>query len=117
MAGFARPHLPFSSPKKYWDLYDADSFQLASNPELPSGSPRVAHKRGGEIRNYFPVPDKQDPAEISDKLARKLIHGYYASTSYVDAQIGQSHQVESSGLLNNRKRFPLSGSVVDQIFS
>ena len=87
--GFARPHLPFSAPKQYWDLYDRDSFRLALNPDLPSGSPTVAHKRGGEIRNYFPVPDKQDPTMISNDLARTLIHGYYASTSYVDAQIGK----------------------------
>lgn len=89
VAGFARPHLPFSAPKKYWQLHSPADFQLATNKELPVDSPRVAHKRGGEIRNYFPVPDKQDPAEISDTLARKLIHGYYASTSYVDAQIGK----------------------------
>lgn len=89
VSGFARPHLPFSAPKKYWDLYDANSFPLASHRELPANSPKVAHKRGGEIRNYFPVPDKNDPAAISDSVARKLIHGYYASTSYVDAQIGK----------------------------
>ncbi|HBE72050.1 MAG TPA: iduronate-2-sulfatase [Planctomycetaceae bacterium] len=89
VAGFARPHLPFSAPKRYWDLYDPDSIPLPANPELPIGSPKVAQKRGGEIRNYFPVPDKNDPAEISESLARKLIHGYYASASYVDAQIGK----------------------------
>ena len=88
-AGFARPHLPFSAPKKYWDMFDPADFALASNPDLPKDSPKVAHKRGGEIRNYFPVPDKKDPASISDEVALKLIHGYYASTSYVDAQIGK----------------------------
>lgn len=89
VAGFARPHLPFSAPRKYWDLFDPDDFQLATNPNLPIDSPRVAHKRGGEIRNYFPVPDKNDPTKIDEVIARKLIHGYYASTSYVDAQIGK----------------------------
>lgn len=89
VAGFARPHLPFSAPKKYWDLYDPQKFKLAENSDLPEGSPKVAQKRGGEIRNYFPVPDKTDPAQITKELARKLIHGYYASTSYVDAQIGR----------------------------
>lgn len=102
VAGFARPHLPFSAPKKYWDLYDPANFELASNPELPDGSPRVAHKRGGEIRNYSPVPDKGDPAEISDTIARKLIYGYYASTSYVDAQIGKVlDELNSSGQAKN----------------
>jgi iduronate 2-sulfatase len=89
VAGFARPHLPFSAPKKYWDLYDPADFEFATNSEIPANSPSVAHKRGGEIRNYFPVPDKQDPAEIDESIARKLIHGYYASTSFVDAQIGK----------------------------
>ena len=89
VAGFARPHLPFSAPKKYWDLYDPEKFELARHSDLPEGSPKVAQKRGGEIRNYFPVPDKNDSAQITDELARKLIHGYYASTSYVDSQIGR----------------------------
>ena len=89
VAGFARPHLPFSAPKKYWDLYDPDKLPWPENEELPEKSPTTAHKRGGEIRNYFPVPDKNDPAEIPDEVKRELIHGYYASTSYVDAQIGR----------------------------
>ncbi|MEM6363091.1 MAG: sulfatase [Planctomycetota bacterium] len=101
-AGFARPHLPFSAPKKYWDLYEPASLPLAPNPNLPNGSPAVAHKRGGEIRNYFPVPDKNDPAEISDALARQLIHGYYAATSFVDAQIGKVlDELDASGQAGN----------------
>jgi iduronate 2-sulfatase len=85
-AGFARPHLPFSAPKKYWDLYDPASLPMPEHEELPSGAPAVAGKRGGEITNYAPVPE-QGP--LSDALKRRLIHGYYASTSYVDAQIGK----------------------------
>lgn len=88
-AGFARPHLPFSAPKKYWDLYDPDKLPMPEYEELPEGAPAVAGKRGGEIRNYFPVPDKGDPASISNEVKRQLIHGYYASTSFVDAQIGK----------------------------
>lgn len=89
VAGFARPHLPFSAPKKYWDLYDSASLPMPDFEDLPKGAPTVAGKRGGEIRNYFPVPDKKDPAQISSDLKRQLIHGYYASSSYVDAQIGK----------------------------
>ncbi len=101
-AGFARPHLPFSAPRKYWDLYERSAFVLSKNRELPTGSPAVAGKRGGEISNYFPAPDKGDPAPSSDELALDLIHGYYASTSFVDAQIGRVLAgLEKMGLVEN----------------
>ncbi|MFG0335794.1 MAG: sulfatase, partial [Maioricimonas sp. JB049] len=87
-AGFARPHLPFSAPQRYWDLYDPATLPMPQYEELPKEAPAVAGKRGGEITNYKPCPT--DPrAEFSEELKRKLIHGYYASTSYVDAQIGK----------------------------
>ncbi|MEM6689065.1 MAG: sulfatase [Planctomycetota bacterium] len=86
--GFARPHLPFSAPKKYWDLYDPMALPMPEHEELPSGAPGVAGKRGGEITNYKPVP-KDPKAKFDPSLKRELIHGYYASTSFVDAQIGK----------------------------
>lgn len=101
-AGFARPHLPFSAPKKYWDLYDPKKLVVAKHSDLPKNSPKAAHKRGGEIRNYFPVPDKNNPAQIPQEVAKKLIHGYYASTSYVDAQIGKViAALDENGLAEN----------------
>lgn len=89
VAGFARPHLPFSAPKRYWDLYDPAELPMPKFEDLPKDAPATAGKRGGEIRNYFPVPGKKDPTKIGNDLKRKLIHGYYASSSYVDAQIGK----------------------------
>ena len=86
-AGFARPHLPFSAPKKYWDLYDPTSLPMPEFEQLPVNAPAVAGKRGGEISNYSPVPQDRN-ATYSDELKRQLVHGYYASTSFVDAQIG-----------------------------
>ncbi|MCA9046999.1 MAG: sulfatase-like hydrolase/transferase, partial [Planctomycetaceae bacterium] len=56
--------------------------------DLPAGSPKVAQKRGGEIAAYKPVPENPN-AKFSPELKRKLIHGYYASASFVDAQIGK----------------------------
>tara|TARA_R110002167_G_scaffold135316_2_gene321692 strand:+ start:1032 stop:2564 length:1533 start_codon:yes stop_codon:yes gene_type:complete len=88
VAGFARPHLPFSAPQKYWDLYDPSQLRLPQFEELPANAPPVAGKRGGEITNYSPVPVERN-AKFSEELKRKLIHGYYASTSFVDAQIGK----------------------------
>ncbi|MBB5351325.1 iduronate 2-sulfatase [Haloferula luteola] len=84
--GFARPHLPFTVPKKYWDLYDPKKLPMPKTSEFPQDSPPVAHKHGGEIANYKPVPNNglTDP-----DLTRQLIHGYYAATSYTDAQAGK----------------------------
>lgn len=87
-AGFARPHLPFSAPKKYWDVYEPESLPMPKFEFLPTDAPAVAGKRGGEITNYRPVPEARD-AEYSDELKRSLVHGYYASMSFVDAQVGK----------------------------
>ena len=85
--GFVRPHLPFSAPQKYWDLHDASKFPLSPFPNHPKGSPGIAHKRAGEIAMYSPVPQKNE--DYTEELKRQLIHGYYASVSYMDAQIGK----------------------------
>ena len=100
-AGFARPHLPFSAPKKYWDLYDPASLPMPQFELLPTDAPGVAGKRGGEITNYKPVPEDRD-AEYSSELKRSLIHGYYASVSFVDAQIGKVvDELDRLGLAEN----------------
>lgn len=87
IAGFVRPHLPFSAPKKYWDLYDPDSLPIAIEHLEPKDAPKVAGKRGGEIAAYEPVPTGP-VAPFPEALQRSLVHGYYASTSYMDAQLG-----------------------------
>jgi len=84
--GFVKPHLPLTAPQKYWDLHDPAAFTVITETDTPHGAPRYAGKRGHEIANYDPVPPNGLPAE---DVARKLIHGYYATTSYVDAQIGR----------------------------
>ena len=100
-AGFARPHLPFSAPKKYWDLYDPASLPMPQFEFLPTDAPGVAGKRGGEITNYKPVPEDRE-AEYSSELKRSLIHGYYASMSFVDTQIGKVvGELDRLGLAEN----------------
>ena len=86
--GFVKPHLPFTAPRKYWDLYDHDAIELARVKSMPEGVPDAARHSFGELRRYTDVPD--DPLEtVGDELARKLRHGYYASVSYADAQVGR----------------------------
>lgn len=100
--GFARPHLPFSVPKRYWDMYDAEAFPLPTFEQLPEGAPQFAGKVGGEINAYAPIPVNTREANYPEALKRRLIHGYYAGVSYVDAQIGKvMDELERSGLADN----------------
>ena len=39
-----------------------------------------------EVTTHYPWPD--GPGKVSEASAKKLKHGYYASVSYIDAQIG-----------------------------
>ena len=84
--GFVKPHLPFNAPKKYWDLYDHSKIQLPGNPNQPTNAPPKAKHAFGELRKFDGIP--KNPLPVSDSMARKLIHGYYACVSYIDAQIG-----------------------------
>ncbi|RYD57746.1 MAG: DUF4976 domain-containing protein [Sphingomonadales bacterium] len=100
--GFARPHLPFSVPQRYWDMYDPAKLPLPDFEQLPEGAPAFAGKVGGEIIAYKEIPETALGADYPEALKRKLIHGYYAGVSYVDAQIGKVlDALEREGLADN----------------
>jgi iduronate 2-sulfatase len=84
--GFVKPHLPFCAPARYWSLYDPQKLPLAEHTQPPEGAPAYAGKTLGELDQYEPVPAAPP---LSEELARTLIHGYYASLSYMDAQVGR----------------------------
>jgi arylsulfatase A-like enzyme len=98
-AGFLKPHLPFNAPKRYWDYYRRDDISLADNPFRPEGAPEQAMHNFGELRAYFDVPAE---GPVPDDMARSLVHGYYAATSYTDAQVGLVlDELERLGLREN----------------
>ena len=84
--GFVKPHLPFTVPKRYWDLHDRAAFPLAEHRAPPAGAPPYAGKTLGELNQYEPVPQN---GPLDADLQRTLIHGYYAAASYMDAQLGR----------------------------
>jgi len=101
--GFRKPHLPFVAPKKYWDLYKPEDIKLAKFQKHAEGSPAYAYHNFGELRNYSDIKANLDEqGRVIEKKQRELIHGYYASVSYVDAQIGKViDYLKESGLENN----------------
>lgn len=87
--GLFKPHLPFTSPKKYWDLYDEDQIPLPKNPTKPQNVARQSLQESGEFNGYQLGEEKAGlDNQLSDAYARKLKHAYYAAASYSDAQIG-----------------------------
>ncbi|QGY45631.1 sulfatase-like hydrolase/transferase [Maribellus comscasis] len=96
--GFIKPHLPFVSPKKYWDLYDHDSIKIPERT-VPEGMPGYALAAFGELRKYHGIPAK---GMLDDETSRNLIHGYYAAISMIDAQVGKLlSALKENDLLDN----------------
>ena len=76
--GFDKPHLPYSVPKKYFDLYDTHTFKTHPAIFLP-----FRH----EITHYSGIPSDGTP--LSEEKVLELVLGYLAALSYMDAQVGR----------------------------
>ncbi len=91
--GFYRPHDPFVSPKKYFDLYDRSKLDL---PKSPDGYalPYPHSLGGGTMQTAFD--------RFTDADRREFLHAYYAGVTFVDAQVGKVLDgVKANGLDRN----------------
>ena len=61
--GFRKPHLPFSAPRRYWELYDPEAIAAPDHPDRPAGIPDYAWHESGELRGYRDVPDRGPPSQ------------------------------------------------------
>ncbi len=78
-AGFNRPHDPFHSPRKYFDLYPRDTLPLYREPADASAPPPFAVPKGWD----------KTFAEFSDDDRRSFLQAYLAGVSFMDAQVGR----------------------------
>jgi iduronate 2-sulfatase len=75
-AGFYRPHCPFIAPAKYFDLYPLDRIAAppaAVSPDVPAPA-------------WFTTPPNWG---IDEQAQRETIRAYYASISFLDANVGR----------------------------
>jgi len=86
--GFRKPHLPCSAPKKYWDMYKRRTFENDDWFALkrPKDGSDIALHDWKELRGYTDIPNI---GPVPPEKAAEVRHGYYAATSYTDAQIGR----------------------------
>lgn len=90
--GFVRPHVPFVAPEEYFDPYPYR--QMVLPPKVQNDWDDIP-PRG---INYVTSVN----ARMSEEQEKKAIAGYYASVSYMDAQVGKVLQtLEEEGLEDN----------------
>ncbi len=77
-AGFYKPHVPWIVPGKYFDLYPLDQIQA---PEFKESEMHTAPEWA-----YFTEPANWG---MTVQQRREAIRGYYASISFLDAQVGR----------------------------
>lgn len=106
--GFSKPHLPFTAPKKYWDMYERNEMPLAPFQKISENSPELAFHTAAELHNYSDIPpitsfsDHLDGQGLPIDKQKELIHGYYAAVSYIDAQVGiLLRTLDSLGMTEN----------------
>jgi iduronate 2-sulfatase len=79
-AGFYRPHCPYVAPKKYFDLYPFEQVTLPTGPwdYLTNLPPPTLSST--QPHPWFGVTEHQ---------AREALQAYWATISFVDAQVGR----------------------------
>jgi len=92
-AGFYRPHCPYIAPKKYFDLYPIE--KIAAPQFSPS-----------ELTNIPPAALWMNPPHfgVNEQQQREAIQAYYASISFLDANVGR--------LLDALDRLKLTGNTI-----
>lgn len=97
--GIRKPHLPFTAPKKYWDLYEKRKIPPVARASAPPGAPAIALHDGVELRGYA---DQPKSGSWTQQQIETLRRGYYAAISFADAQIGRVlDTLDRTGLAKN----------------
>ncbi len=87
--GFYRPHIPYIAPQKYFDLY--------KDVEVPEKFEEEWLTKPALARNVTPWN-----AGASEEECKDAIRAYYASISFVDAQLGKLlDALEELNLIDN----------------
>jgi iduronate 2-sulfatase len=77
--GFFRPHTPYVAPKKYFEMYPVDKIELPVVPEK--------HRESAPAPAFGSSKKEQDT--MTDDQRRQAIQAYFASTTFMDAQVGR----------------------------
>jgi choline-sulfatase len=92
--GLYRPHTPYVSPKKYFEMYSRDEIPV---PRVPKG-----------YLDTLPAPArvsltrKREHRDLTEAMSKEVIQAYHASITFADAQLGRILDcLDSTGLAEN----------------
>ncbi|MDA8744609.1 sulfatase [Rubripirellula amarantea] len=90
--GFFRPHTPYVAPAKYFEPYDLKDMPVIEGADV-------------DVRDVPPpalLSRKKEQDLLTDDLSRQAIQAYYASTTFMDAQVGKVlDSLDRHGLADN----------------
>lgn len=79
-AGFFRPHTPYIAPRRYFELYPLEEMRLRyAPPGDREDIPLAAFAHNNPVPNYG----------LEESTLLQATQAYYASVSFVDAQVGR----------------------------
>lgn len=90
--GFFRPHTPYVAPQPYFSMYRESQMRVVSGVK--------------EDQQDIPAPGlgsyKREQDQLTDDLRRQALQAYYASISFMDAQVGRVvDALDRNGLADN----------------
>jgi choline-sulfatase len=92
---FTSPHSPFVISDEYWNLYDHDSIELPTVPEIP------LDEKDHLSRNLHYCQGRHQ-FTVTDEHRRNARHAYYGMISYIDEKVGELvTALERAGLRDN----------------
>ncbi|MCM2371665.1 sulfatase [Aporhodopirellula aestuarii] len=90
--GFYRPHTPYVAPKKYFESYDLEDMPIVDDVEEDLADVPAAGL----------LSQKAEQSLLTDRLSREAIQAYYASITFMDAQVGKVlDALDHHGLADN----------------
>lgn len=78
--GFFRPHTPYVAPKHYFDLYPEAEMRIVQGVEEDQKDIPEAALRSLK---------REEKEKLTDPLRRQALQAYYASITFMDAQVGR----------------------------
>ena len=98
--GFVRPHVPYTAPKEYFDLYNLEDIII---PEVPDDEMTDIPNMGKSIAyGTIKTGDHYAVVNLSDSYWKEMVYGYLACISFVDDQAGKVIEaLESSKYADN----------------